>query len=212
MRNFLENSTDKSFFAILLIIFSLFFVWSAIDPFDRFTWFLEVMPAIIGLVVLVVTYPKFPLTRFTICLILIHAIILMIGGHYTYAEVPLFNWIKEALDLSRNHYDRLGHLAQGFFPAIIAREILLRKSPLQPGKWLFFLVVCICLSISVFYEFIEWWVALGTGESAEAFLGTQGDIWDTQWDMALAGTGAILAQIFFSKKHDRALAPFTEKV
>ncbi len=212
MRNFLENSTDKSFFSILLIIFSVFFVWSAIDPFDRFTWFLEVMPAIIGLVVLVITHPRFPLTRFTICLILIHAIILLIGGHYTYAEVPLFNWIKEALDLSRNHYDRLGHLAQGFFPAIIAREILLRKSPLEPGKWLFFLVVCICLSISVFYEFIEWWVALGTGESADAFLGTQGDVWDTQWDMALAGTGAILAQIFFSKTHDRALAPFTEKV
>jgi putative membrane protein len=129
----------------------------------------------------------------------------MVGGHYTYAEMPLFNWLRDALDLSRNHYDRVGHIAQGFVPAIVAREILLRRSPLQPGKWLFFLVTCVCLAISACYEFIEWWVALASGD-AVAFLATQGDVWDTQWDMFLALCGAIASQLLLRRWHDRQLA------
>lgn len=201
--------SDKIFFTTLLASFSLVFVCSAMGPHDRFTWILEIAPAVLGLVILFATYKKFPLTRLVYSLILIHAFILMVGGHYTYAEVPLFNWIRDALELNRNHYDRIGHLAQGFFPAIVAREILLRTSPLRPGRWLFFIVASICLAFSAFYEFIEWWVALGSGTSAEAFLGTQGDIWDTQWDMCLALTGALLAQIFLAKPHDRALQKLT---
>jgi putative membrane protein len=138
-------------------------------------------------------------------LIWFHAIVLVIGGHYTYAEVPLFNWLRDIFGLSRNYYDRVGHFAQGFVPAIISREILLRKLSLKQGKWLFFLVVCVCLALSAFYEFIEWWAALATGTAATAFLGTQGDIWDTQWDMFLAMCGAIISQLIFSKTHDKAL-------
>ncbi len=203
--------TNPTFFTSLLLVFVSVLAWSAIGPHDRFTWFLEVLPAILGLAILFATYAKFPFTRLVYGLILIHAVILMVGGHYTYAEVPLFDWIKDAFALERNHYDRVGHLAQGFIPAIIAREILLRTSPIQPGKWLFFLVVCICLSVSVFYEFIEWWVAVGTGEAADSFLGTQGDVWDTQWDMSMAMTGAILAQLLLSKTHDRALIKVFEE-
>ncbi len=139
-------------------------------------------------------------------LIFLHAAILMLGGHYTYAEVPLGFWVRDALGLSRNHYDRLGHLAQGFVPAILAREILLRKTPLKPGPWLFFLVTCVCLAISAFYEFVEWWAALASGEAASAFLGTQGDVWDTQWDMFLCLLGALAAQLTLSRVHDRQLA------
>ncbi len=197
--------TQGKFVVSLLLIFSSVFAWSAIGPEDRFTWVLEVLPAILGLAILCATYSRFPFTRLVYGLILIHAIILMVGGHYTYAEVPMFDWIKNVFNLDRNHYDRVGHLAQGFIPAIISREILLRASPLKPGKWLFFIVVCICMGISMFYEFIEWWVALATGAGAEAFLGTQGDVWDTQWDMALATTGAILSQLLLAKIHDRAL-------
>jgi len=141
-------------------------------------------------------------------LILIHSIILMVGGHYTYAEVPLFDWIKDAFAVSRNNYDKVGHFAQGFVPAIIAREILIRKSPLGSGKWVSFIVICICLAISAFYELLEWWVAVTTGTAAEAFLGTQGYAWDTQSDMFFALIGAVSAVIVLSSTHDRALLSF----
>ncbi|MGA1871186.1 MAG: DUF2238 domain-containing protein [bacterium] len=198
-------SEKKSIYIWLIIFFSLL-VWSGVKPHDFFTWFLEVLPALIALIILFITYKYFKFTRFVYWLILIHAIILMVGGHYTYAQVPLFNWIRDAFNLTRNHYDKVGHFVQGFIPAIIVREILIRKSPLKPGKWLFFIVVSICLAVSAFYELIEWWVALATGSAAEAFLGTQGYVWDTQSDMALALLGAILALIFLSRYHDKCLA------
>jgi len=164
------------------------------------------MPVIIGVPILVATYRRFPLTSLAYVLIWLHAIILMVGGHYTYAEMPLFNWIRDAFALSRNHYDRVGHFAQGFVPAILAREVLLRTSPLRAGKWLFFLVCCVSLAISAFYELVEWWAALLTSpETGTAFLGTQGDVWDTQWDMALALVGAICSQLFLGRLHDAQL-------
>lgn len=190
----------------LLLLFSLVFIWSAINPNDRLTWLLEVLPTVIALPILWSTYQKFPLTHLLYVLIFIHAIILLIGSHYTYAEVPFFNWLRDSFDLSRNHYDRLGHFAQGFVPAMIAREILLRKQVVKRSAWLFFIVCCICLSISAFYELIEWWVAIASGIAAEAFLGTQGDIWDTQWDMFTALIGAISAQIFLTRYHDQQLS------
>jgi putative membrane protein len=189
-----------------LAIFFVVLVWSAIDPKDHFTWFLEVAPALAGFVVIAATYKRFPLTRLTYTLILIHCIILMIGGHYTYAEVPLFNWLRDAFHMGRNNYDKVGHFAQGFIPAMIAREILLRKRIVAGRGWLHFLVVCVCLAISAFYELVEWWVALLSGESAEAFLGTQGYVWDTQSDMALALLGSILALLLLSRWQDRQMA------
>ena len=203
-------TNKNTFFIPLLVIFSLVFVWSAIKPHDFFTWLLEVLPVLIALPILFFTHQKFPLTPLLYLLILIHAIILMVGGHYTYAlvpinELPVFSWLKDALDLDRNYYDRIGHFAQGFVPAMIAREILIRNFVVKPGAWLFFVVSCICLSISVCYEFIEWWVALATGTAAEDFLGTQGDIWDTQWDMLLALIGAISAQVSLKNLHDKQL-------
>jgi putative membrane protein len=201
--------TRKKYYLIIwLLIFISALIWSAINPHDYFTWFLEVLPAVIGLIVIVITYRRFPLTDLAYWLILIHAIILMIGGHYTYAEVPLFNFIRDTFELSRNNYDKVGHFAQGFIPAIIAREILFRTSPLKPGKWLFFIVVCICLAISAVYELIEWWVAVASGTAADSFLGTQGYVWDTQSDMALALLGAIIALVFLGKYHDRQLQRF----
>ena len=178
---------------------------SAVRPKDTFTWILEVAPVLIGAAILVATHRRFPLTPLAYRLLFVHALILILGGHYTYAEVPLGFWVRDALGLARNHYDRLGHFAQGFVPAIVAREILLRRSPLRPGEWLFFLVCCVCLAFSACYEFIEWWTALLTGEAATAFLGTQGDVWDTQWDMFLALIGAITAQLTLSRVHDRQL-------
>jgi len=195
----------RHFYIVLLSILSAVFVWSAMDPADRLTWALEVAPVVIVLPILVVTYRYFVFTPLVYVLILIHALILLIGGHYTYAEVPWFNWLRDAYELSRNYYDRLGHFAQGFVPAMVAREILLKKSPLVPGRWLFFIVSCICLSISAVYEFIEWWVAAYEGGAADAFLGTQGDIWDTQWDMLMALVGAVTAQAFLSTFHDRQI-------
>jgi putative membrane protein len=196
---------QTGFFGVLLCVLALVFIWSAIRPHDYFTWFLEVLPVIIVLPILIFSYQKFPLTHLLYFLILLHAIILMVGGHYTYAEVPLFNWLRDTFDLSRNYYDRVGHFAQGFVPAMIAREILLRKKVVKDSVWLFFIVCCICLSISAVYEFIEWWVAVGSGTAAEAFLGTQGDVWDTQWDMFLALVGAICAQLLLAKWHDKQL-------
>jgi len=188
-----------------ILICSVVLFWSAINPADYFTWFLEVLPALIGFAVLAVTYKKFKLTNLAYTLILIHCIILMVGGHYTYAKVPLFDWIRDYFELERNNYDKVGHLAQGFIPAIIAREIFIRKSVISNTRWLNFLVVCVCLALSAFYELIEWWVAISSGESAEAFLGTQGYVWDTQSDMAFALLGAVLSLSFLSKTHDSQL-------
>lgn len=181
-------------------------IWSGHNPRDRFTWFLEVLPVLLAAPLLAFTYRRFRFTTLTYAFIALHMMVLMVGGKYTYAEVPLFNWIRDAFDLSRNYYDRIGHLFQGFVPALVAREILLRTSPLRPGGWLFFLVTCVCLSISAGYEFFEWAVAVVTGTAAEAFLGTQGDVWDTQWDMAMALTGALLAQVLLSRIQDRQMA------
>ena len=185
---------------------AIVFVWSGWHPKDRLTWVLEVFPAVLAAPLLFATRKRFPLTTLVYVLIAIHACILMVGGRYTYAEVPLFNWIKDAFDLSRNHYDRLGHFAQGFVPAMIAREVLLRKTPLSRGRWLFFLVLCVVLAISATYELVEWAAAVANGSKADAFLGTQGDPWDTQKDMAMAAIGGIAAQILLSRVHDRQLA------
>jgi putative membrane protein len=191
---------------LLLLGAGLAVAISGIGPHDRVTWLLEVAPILIAAPILVVTHRRFPLTPLVYRLLFLHALILALGGHYTYARVPLGFWVQDLFDLGRNPYDRLGHLAQGFVPALVAREILLRTSPLRPGAWLFFLVVCVCLAISAFYEMIEWWAALLGGESAAAFLGTQGDVWDTQWDMFLALCGAIASQLLLQRVHDRALA------
>jgi len=190
----------------LLVLGSIALVFSGIRPYDRVTWLLEVAPILIGVPILLATCRRFRLTPLAYRLIFIHALILMLGGHYTYARVPLGFWVQDLFDLARNHYDRVGHLAQGFIPAILVREILVRTSPLKSGKWLFFMVVCVCLALSAFYEFIEWWAALLGGIAAQDFLGTQGDVWDTQWDMFLAFIGSILAQVFLSKVHDRESA------
>ena len=179
---------------------------SGIAPHDRMTWLLEVAPILIGAPILVTTWRRFPLTPLLCRLLFLHASILMVGGHYTYARVPLGFWLQDLLDLSRNHYDRLGHFVQGFVPAILAREILLRRSPLQPGRWLFFLTASVCLAFSACYELIEWWTALLWGGAAESFLGTQGDVWDTQADMFLALVGAVTAQLLLAPRHDRQLA------
>jgi putative membrane protein len=194
--------------AVLLAVGAALLVLSGIGPKDRYTWILEVAPILVAVPILVVTRRRFPLTPLAYRLIFLHAAILMLGGHYTYAEVPLGYWIKDVFGLARNHYDRIGHFAQGFVPAILAREVLLRKTRLEPGGWLFFLVTCVCMAISAFYEFIEWWTALASGEAAAAFLGTQGDVWDTQWDMFLAFVGAVAAQLTLSRLHDRQLAAF----
>ena len=192
---------------VLLVLTLAVFAWSGVRPHDRMTWFLETFPVIGGVPLLVVLYARgVRLTPVVYLLIAGHAVILMVGGKYTYAEVPLFNWLRDTLQLSRNHYDRVGHFAQGFVPAMIARELLLRASPLRRGKWLFFLVVCVCGALSAFYELIEWAVAAVSGSSAVAFLGTQGDPWDTQKDMALAFVGAISAQLLLGRLHDRQLA------
>lgn len=190
---------------IWVLIFISVLIWSGVKPHDTFTWFLEVLPALIGFVVLILTRSSFPLTPLVYTLILMHCIILMVGGHYTYAEVPLFDWVKEALNQTRNNYDKLGHFAQGFVPAMVAREILIRKNIINGPAWLAFLVVSFTLAFSAFYELIEWWVALSTGEDAEAFLGTQGYIWDTQSDMGLALLGSICALLFLSHWHDKQM-------
>ena len=186
----------------LLAIALLALVVSGVNPHDRLTWFLEVFPVLIGISALAVSYRRFPLTTLLYRLLLIHALILIVGGHYTYARVPAGFWFQDLFDLGRNHYDRLGHFMQGFVPAILVREVLLRTSPLAAGKWLFFLVVCVCLAFSAFYEMIEWWAAVLGGDSAMEFLGTQGDVWDTQWDMCLALVGAITALLLLRRRHD----------
>lgn len=186
-----------------IAVFLAVLVWSGIGPKDRFTWALEVAPALIAAVILLATYNAFRLTPLLYVLILIHAIILMVGGHYTYAEVPLFDGL---FDSTRNNYDKLGHFAQGFVPAIVAREIIVRKKLVNGRFWQGFFIVSVCLAVSAFYELIEWWVALASDQAAEAFLGTQGYVWDTQSDMALALLGAIVALASLGKLHDRQLA------
>ena len=188
-----------------IFLYSGVLVWSGIDPKDQVTWFLEVFPALAGGVVLLLTYRTFPLTPLTYTLILAHCIILMVGGHYTYAEVPLFTRLQEAFHMARNNYDKVGHFAQGFVPAIIARELLIRKKVVNGAGWQNFFIVCFCLAFSAFYELIEWWVALISGTGAEAFLGTQGYVWDTQSDMAVAFFGSIAALLLLNRIHDRQL-------
>ena len=190
---------------IWLFIFFAVFIWSAINPKDYFTWFLEVTPAFIALLVLVFTYNKFKFTSLVYTLILIHCIILMVGGHYTYAQVPAFDFIKEFFNQDRNNYDKLGHIAQGFIPAMIAREIIIRKNIISIEAWRNFFIVCFCLAFSAFYELIEWWVAILSNDSADDFLGTQGYIWDTQSDMAWALFGSILALLLLCKYHNKQL-------
>ena len=186
-------------------VFLLVLAWSAIQPFDRFIWWLEVSPALIAAGVLLLTRRRFPLTPLTYSLILLHTIILLVGGHYTYAEVPLFDWLAEVFNWQRNNYDKVGHFAQGFVPAMVAREILLRNRVVNGPIWLGSIIVCISLAISALYELVEWWVALLTGTAAEAFLATQGYVWDTQSDMAWALFGAVVAVLLFSSWHDRQL-------
>ena len=181
------------------------FVWSGLDPKDYLTWVLEVAPAAIGFVVLVATYRVFPLTPLLYSLILLHCIVLMVGGHYTYAEVPLFDSLKAVLGIERNNFDKLGHFLQGFVPALIAREILVRKAVIASPQWRNFFIICFCLAFSAFYELIEWLVAVVSDTAAEAFLGTQGYIWDTQTDMAFALIGAIAALLLLGRTHDRQL-------
>lgn len=200
--------------------------WSAVRPHDFFTWFLEVVPIFIGLPIAFAVQRRFPLSTLLLVLLWVHSVILIVGGHYTYARVPLGDWAMEWFGWTRNNYDKIGHFAQGFVPAILAREILLRTSPLggpvagvadpgpvsakpaatKPSRWLNFLSGCVCLAFSAFYELMEWWVALATGENAEDFLGTQGYAWDTQSDMAWALTGAIAALLLLTRVHDRSVA------
>lgn len=188
-----------------LTVFCVVLVWSAVEPYDRLTWWLEVLPALLALGVLAATRHRFPLTPMLYLLVLIHAVILMVGGHYTYALVPAGEWVQHLTGGDRNDYDKLGHLAQGFIPAIAAREILLRNQVLGRGGWLWFIVICICLAVSAFYELIEWWAAMLSQEAAESFLGTQGYVWDTQSDMFWALIGAVSALLLLSRWHDRQL-------
>lgn len=198
-------STTRTESLVLLLVVGAVLLWSAIAPNDRLTWFMEVIWVLAAIPLLIATRGRFPLTRLLAWLIAIHCVILIYGGKYTYSQTPLGDWAAAAWDLSRNHYDRLGHLAQGFIPAILARELLLRCTPLRPGAWLFYLVCAACLSFSAFFEFIEWWAALLMGGEADAYLATQGDVWDTQWDMFLALCGAVLAQLLLVRVHDRQL-------
>lgn len=195
----------------LLITVTLVLIFSGLSPNDRMTWVLEALPVMIALPWLALTLRTFPLTSLLYRLLSLHALILLVGAHYTYAEVPIGIWTQETFDLQRNHYDRLGHVAQGFVPAILVRELLLRRSPLVPGPLLFTLVVSACLAFSALYELIEWWTAVLVGDGATAFLGSQGDPWDAQWDMFLALLGAIAAQLLLRRPHDRQLSGLKER-
>ncbi len=194
---------------LLLCIFIPLFMLSAIRPHDYFTWFMEVFPTIIVVAILVPTYRRFRLTNLVYLAIFIHALILIRGGHYTYAEEPIFNWLRDTFAMKRNYYDRLGHFAQGFVPALVAREIISRTSPVKKNGWLFFLTFCVCMTITSLYELLEWQTAVWTGTAADAFLGTQGDVWDTQWDMALCLLGALTALITLSRFHSKKIAELT---
>jgi putative membrane protein len=201
-----DGRPRRAYLVTLLVAAAVLLGISAWQPYDRATWWMEVVPIFIAAPILIATWRRFPLTDLAYTLIFVHACILMLGGHYTYARVPLGFWLQDLLHFARNHYDRIGHFAQGFVPAIVAREILLRRTPLRPGGWLFVLVCSVCLAISACYEFVEWWAALLGGAAATDFLGTQGDVWDTQWDMFMALVGAIAAQALLARLHDRRLA------
>ena len=198
-----DTPNGKSY--LWLGVFFAVLIWSGIEPKDRLTWVLEAGPAIIGLLVMAKTRQSFPLTPLLYFWILLHCVVLMVGAKYTYAEVPLFDWISEVFSWERNNYDKLGHFMQGFVPALIAREILLRKEVVSENGWRNFIVLSICLAFSAFYELIEWWAALLIGEDADAFLGTQGYVWDTQSDMGLALLGAICCLLVMQKEHDRQI-------
>ncbi|MBA4277673.1 DUF2238 domain-containing protein [Flavobacterium sp.] len=189
----------------MLAVFFVTLIWSITNPKEGFTCFLEIIPAIIGILVLTFTFKKFRFTNFTYLLILVHCIILFVGGHYTYAEVPLFDYIREVFHQSRNNYDKVGHFAQGLVPAMIIRELFIRKKVISNKSFFNFIIVSICLSISAAYEWIEWWVSLATGDGGDAFLGTQGYVWDTQSDMLFATIGAIVGLILFSKIQDKQI-------
>jgi putative membrane protein len=195
---------NKYLFFLSSIYFAVL-IWSGINPKDYYTWILEVIPGVIGLIVLAFTYKRFRFTNFLYTLMLIHCCILFVGGHYTYAEVPLFDWIRDLTNGTRNNYDKLGHFTQGFVPAMIARELFLRLKVVNGKVWTGFFCVCVALAISAFYEFVEWWTVVLSGSSAEAFLGTQGYVWDTQSDMLYALIGSLAAVILFSKYHDARL-------
>ena len=192
--------------AVLLLLVAGVLAWSGVGPKDRLTWWLEVAPILLAVPILVATRRRFPFTPVVYVLVAIHAVVLCVGGHHTYAEVPLGFWARDLLGLSRNHYDRLGHLMQGFVPVLVVRELLLRTSPLRPGKWLFVLGTGVVLALSAVYEFVEWWAAVILGQGADAFLGSQGDPWDTQWDMFMCLVGALAAQLLLSRLQDRQLA------
>lgn len=189
----------------LLVIFLLVSVWSFIDCKEIFTWFLECLPAFLGIIILLFTYKNFKFSNLTYAAIFLQCIVLVVGGHYTYAEVPLFDWVRETFNQSRNNYDKLGHFMQGFTPALIVREIFIRKNVVNGRKWLSFIIISIALAISAFYELIEWFVSINTGESGDAFLGTQGDIWDTQSDMLTALVGAFVAMFLFQTLQDKSI-------
>jgi putative membrane protein len=201
MPNIMQSKNTYSL--SLIIIFFILLAVSAIHPHDYFTWFLEIVPALLALAILTTTYKRFRFSNFTYTFIFIHALILVLGGHYTYAEVPFGYWMKDIFDFSRNHYDRVGHFAQGFVPALVARELIIKKNIVHGYGWQIFFIIFTILGFSAFYEFFEWWTAIATGEAANAFLGTQGDIWDTQWDMFMCFSGSIVALLFLSKLHDK---------
>lgn len=203
------EAIDRREATLLLGIGAIVLMWSGVGPFDRTTWWLEIFPILLVVPLLIASARRFPLTPLLYRLILVHALILMVGGHWSYARVPAGFWVQELLGWERNPYDRLGHLAQGFIPAIAARELFRRRIPLPAGRWLAFLVVATCLALSACYELVEWWAALALGQGADEFLGTQGDPWDTQWDMFLALVGAVLAQLTLSRLHERQLRSVT---
>ena len=198
------KSAPRTHVALLLTVIAVI-LWSAWKPHDRFTWWLEVTPGLVAIVLLLATYRRFRFTTLCYTLIALHICVLCVGGHYTYARVPLFDWLRPLFSWQRNNYDRLGHFMQGFVPAIIAREVIIRSGVLARTNWLPFLVVSICLAISAFYELIEWWTALLSGGAANDFLGSQGDVWDTQSDMCVALVGAMTAVILLSAVHNRAI-------
>lgn len=195
----------KLLYSLLFLLFVLL-IWSAINPKEYFTWFLEVLPAVLGVSILVFTFKKFRFTELVYILIFFHCVILIVGGHYTYAEVPFFDWVREVFDQSRNNYDKLGHFAQGFVPAMIARELLIRKEVVLNKSWMPFIIVCIALAISAAYELLEWAVAAMSGEDGDSFLGTQGYVWDTQSDMLFATIGVVTALITLSGIHNKQLS------
>jgi len=207
----MKKASDPFPLACLGVILGALAV-SGVHPYERFTWWLEIVPILIVVPILIATYRRFPLTHFLYALITVHAVILAVGGHYTYARVPLFNLVKNYFHEVRNSYDGVGHLAQGLVPAIAARELLIRTSPLKPGKWLFALIILSCLGISAIYEILEWLASYAEGGKAEDFLGTQGDPWDTQKDMALAGVGAAIGLLFLSRWHDKSLQKLTASI